>query len=174
MKLFNNFRYIGPLMPFLNNTEEEIKVNPLVIDLRQSLPWHKRYVSNTSTAMMWTLWILLWRPFVLLTVLLALHQGRTVHHLCRIIGVSIEHGLLAILFCAGLLLLQKSFSRPEKIKRLSLQSNRVEHTAQASLAISVADLYRTKIATVIHDEKGRIVEICRDRAHETTESMIPQ
>ncbi|MDU5864724.1 MAG: poly-beta-1,6-N-acetyl-D-glucosamine biosynthesis protein PgaD, partial [Acinetobacter sp.] len=41
-----------------------MKTNSLIIDLRRQLPWHKRYVSTTSTAMMWGGWLLLWRPFV--------------------------------------------------------------------------------------------------------------
>ncbi len=30
-----------------------MKVNSLIIDLRRQLPWHKRYFSTTTTAMMW-------------------------------------------------------------------------------------------------------------------------
>ena len=40
-----------------------MKSNNLIIDLRRQLPWHKRYVSTTTTAMMWAGWLLLWRPF---------------------------------------------------------------------------------------------------------------
>ena len=34
-----------------------MKTNSLIIDLRRQLPWHKRYASTTSTAMMWAAWV---------------------------------------------------------------------------------------------------------------------
>ena len=52
-----------------------MKTNSLIIDLRRQLPWHKRYVSTTSTAMMWGGWLLLWRPFVFIWVLAELKNS---------------------------------------------------------------------------------------------------
>ena len=56
-----------------------MKANSLIIDVRRQLPWHKRYFSTTTTAMMWAGWLLLWRPFILVWVLIEL-QKRILHN----------------------------------------------------------------------------------------------
>ncbi|KCX76861.1 poly-beta-1,6-N-acetyl-D-glucosamine biosynthesis protein PgaD [Acinetobacter baumannii 754286] len=77
----------------------------MIIDLRRQLPWHKRYASTTSTAMMWAAWLLLWRPFVFIWVLAELQKTHLVHRLFSAFGVGIEHGITALIACAvGLLL----------------------------------------------------------------------
>lgn len=82
-----------------------MKTNSLIIDLRRQLPWHKRYASTTSTAMMWAAWLLLWRPFVFIWVLAELQKTHLVHRLFSAFGVGIEHGITALIACAvGLLL----------------------------------------------------------------------
>ncbi len=82
-----------------------MKTNSLIIDLRRQLPWHKRYASTTSTAMMWAVWLLLWRPFVLIWVLAELQKTHLVHRLFSAFGLGIEHGITALIACAICLLL---------------------------------------------------------------------
>ena len=81
-----------------------MKTNSLIIDLRRQLPWHKRYASTTSTAMMWAAWLLLWRPFVFIWYWQSC-KTHLVHRLFSAFGVGIEHGITALIACAvGLLL----------------------------------------------------------------------
>ena len=58
-----------------------MKNNSLIIDVRRLLPWHKRYASNTSTAMMWAVWLLLWRPLLIVTGVVSLQKQHVIHKL---------------------------------------------------------------------------------------------
>lgn len=52
-----------------------MKNNSLIIDLRSQLPAHTRYASGTSTAVMRAVWLLLWRPFIILAGLMSLQTA---------------------------------------------------------------------------------------------------
>ena len=77
-----------------------MKKNPLIIDLRQQLPMHKRYVSNTTTLLLWGSWFLLWRPVVIVIGLIYAHQINLLTHILDTFSSVIENGFTALLACA--------------------------------------------------------------------------
>ena len=77
-----------------------MKANSLIIDVRHQLPWHKRYFSTTTTAMMWAGWLLLWRPFILVWVLIELQKTHLAQRLMAAFSQGLEHGITALFMCA--------------------------------------------------------------------------
>ena len=82
-----------------------MKANSLIIDLRSQIPWQRRYFSMTTTAMMWAVWLLLWRPFILVWVLVELQKSHLAQRLMAALSHGIEHGVMALVSCAIALLL---------------------------------------------------------------------
>ncbi len=132
----------------------------LIIDLRQHLPWHRRYMSNTSTAILWAVWLLLWRPFVLFWLLLELKKGAHLVRLIDVMSQSLEQGLIALLACAAVLWLWSRFM-PEK-----LASKNVEPLLNSDYAryfqLPLQDLQAArqhKICVVQHDSQGQLIAL---------------
>ncbi|NNP71527.1 poly-beta-1,6-N-acetyl-D-glucosamine biosynthesis protein PgaD [Acinetobacter defluvii] len=131
----------------------------LIIDLRQQLPWHKRYLSNTSTAMLWGVWILLWRPLLLLIGVLGIHKPHIVNNIISAFTLILQHGLIALMVCALSLLLWNRFI-PAKIPN-QVQSKAIpDYAEHFSLNVQQIETGRQqKVSTVYHDENGKIISI---------------
>lgn len=136
-----------------------MKANNLIIDLRQQLPWHKRYISTTSTAMLWAVWILLWRPLLLLIGVIGIQKPHIVNNIMQAFTIILQHGLIALMVCAFSLLLWSRFipaKTPQQAKSKSLS----DYAAHFSLNEQQIDAGRQrKVSTVYHDENGKIISI---------------
>ncbi|ENU42707.1 MULTISPECIES: poly-beta-1,6-N-acetyl-D-glucosamine biosynthesis protein PgaD [Acinetobacter] len=138
-----------------------MKTNSLIIDLRRQLPWHKRYVSTTSTAMMWGGWLLLWRPFVFVWLLVELQKTHLVHRLFSAFGVGIEHGFTALIACAIGLLLWSHILPERRVGGDELDMKQTDDYARYfDLPEQEIEQGRSqKITIVHHDEFGKIVRV---------------
>lgn len=139
--------------------DKKLKANDLVIDLRRKLPWHKRYVSNTGTAMMWACWLFLWRPIMLIIGLIGLQKPHLVHEVLHAFGIGVQHGITALIACAVALLLWSHFVPAKTV--IKPEVKKVEDYADYfSLPVEQIEQGRhQKITTVHHDENGRITFI---------------
>lgn len=134
----------------------------LVIDLRHLLPWHKRYMSNTTTALMWGAWFMLWRPFLLVWILIQLQKSTAVHHLINALSISLEYGGLELLLCSVGLLLWSRF--------MPSVSDKMENSEHPLATQQYADYFELsnqkivqsrqhKITVVHHNDQGQIVDL---------------
>ncbi len=136
-----------------------MKSNGLIIDLRRQLPWHKRYASSTSTAMMWAVWLLLWRPVLLVAGLVSLQKHHLLQHLFGSFGLGLEHGITALIACVAALLLWSNFVPAKKVKKPQVKTM-TDYVHHFNLPVQEVEQGRTsKISTVHHDEHGRIIRI---------------
>ncbi|WP_180174818.1 poly-beta-1,6-N-acetyl-D-glucosamine biosynthesis protein PgaD [Acinetobacter sp. YH01022] len=136
-----------------------MKNNPLIIDLHHCLPWHKRYASHTSTAMMWAVWLLLWRPLLIVLGIVSLQKQHVLHQLFSAFGLGIEHGVSALLACAVGLLLWANFV-PAKTVKTSSAKNIADYGQHFGLAVEEIEQGRQqKVSVVHHDEHGKIIHI---------------
>ena len=137
-----------------------MKTNSLIIDLRRQLPW-QRYASTTSTAMMWAVWLLLWRPFVLIWVLAELQKTHLVHRLFSAFGLGIEHGITALIACAICLLLWSHVLPEHRVGGNALKAKQTDDYARYfDLPEHEIEQGRSqKITVVHHDELGKIVRV---------------
>ncbi len=126
----------------------------LIIDARQQLPWHQRFFSDTSTAMMWGIWLLLWRPFLLITGLMSINH----HHMLYPFNIDFEQYFAALAACAAALLLwsglpakQVRNPRTKQIEDYANYFKLPEQNIQASRD--------SQICVVHHDENGKIIRI---------------
>ena len=67
----------------------------LIIDLRRQLPWHKRYVSHTTTAMLWAGWIFLWRPLMIVVGFIGVQNPYLFNHFIEVFTKALENGFTA-------------------------------------------------------------------------------
>lgn len=136
-----------------------MKNNSLVIDLRRLLPWHKRYASNTSTAIMWAVWLFLWRPLLIVIGVLSLQKQHVIHQMFSAFGLGVEHGVSALLACVVALLLWSNFVPSKVVKKTpaKIMKDYVDH-----FDLPVQDIEQgrqQKISVVYHDDHGKIIRI---------------
>jgi poly-beta-1,6-N-acetyl-D-glucosamine biosynthesis protein PgaD len=135
---------------------KKMKSNNLIIDLRRKLPWHKRYATTTSTAMMWACWLFLWRPIMLIIGLIGLQKPHLVHEVLHAFGVGVQHGITALLACAVALLLWSHFI-PSKSVIQPKRKDTQDYADYFEIPVEQIEQGRSqKISTVHHDEHGRI------------------
>ncbi len=140
-------------------SKEKMKSNNLIIDLRRKLPWHKRYMSNTSTAMMWACWLFLWRPIVLVIGLIGLQKPHLVHEVLHAFGIGVQHGITALIACAVALWLWSHFIPAKTVKKSEVKTTD-DYAEYFALPMTQIEHGREqKISTVHHDENGRITFI---------------
>ncbi|APU49398.1 poly-beta-1,6-N-acetyl-D-glucosamine biosynthesis protein PgaD [Acinetobacter junii] len=137
-----------------------MKVNSLIIDLRRQLPWHKRYFSTTTTAMMWAGWLLLWRPFVLVWVLIEIQKTHLAQRLMSGFSNGIEHGVIALIFCAVILMLwgllpSKSVSERQTVEKRITDFARYFELSEQEISFG----RQQRITIVHHDENGKIIRV---------------
>ncbi|MCH7297249.1 poly-beta-1,6-N-acetyl-D-glucosamine biosynthesis protein PgaD [Acinetobacter higginsii] len=137
-----------------------MKADSLIIDVRRQLPWHKRYFSTTTTAMMWAGWLLLWRPFILVWVLVELQKTHIAQRLMSAFGDGIEHGVTALFMCAVALLLWSLLPAKRVHKKHAVEKTLPDYARYFELAEQEIQIGRQqKVSIVHHDENGKIVRV---------------
>ena len=134
----------------------------LVIDLRHLLPWHKRYISHTTTAFMWAAWLMLWRPFLLVWVLIQLQKSAAVHHLLNALSISLEYGGLELLLCSIGLWLWSRFMPSASRNKVTLEQPLSVHQYADYFALPSQKLEQSrqgKITVVHHNAQGQIIDL---------------
>lgn len=137
-----------------------MKANSLIIDLRRQLPWHKRYFSTTTTAMMWAGWLLLWRPFILVWVLIELQKTHIAQRLMAAFSDGIERGVVALFMCAIALLLWGLLPAKRVHKKHAIEKTLPEYAHYFELSEQEIQTGRQqKVSIVHHDENGKIIRV---------------
>lgn len=137
-----------------------MKANSLIIDLRRQLPWHKRYFSTTTTAMMWAGWLLLWRPFILVWVLIELQKTHIAQRLMAAFSDGIERGVVALFMCAIALLLWGLLPAKRVHKKHAIEKTLPEYASYFELSEQEIQTGRQqKVSIVHHDENGKIIRV---------------
>ncbi|UTO20392.1 poly-beta-1,6-N-acetyl-D-glucosamine biosynthesis protein PgaD [Acinetobacter sp. Z1] len=137
-----------------------MKANSLIIDLRRQLPWHKRYFSTTTTAMMWAGWLLLWRPFILVWVLIELQKTHIAQRLMAAFSDGIERGVVALFMCAIALLLWGLLPAKRVHKKHAIEKTLPEYARYFELSEQEIQTGRQqKLSIVHHDENGKIIRV---------------
>ncbi|WOE30519.1 MULTISPECIES: poly-beta-1,6-N-acetyl-D-glucosamine biosynthesis protein PgaD [unclassified Acinetobacter] len=136
-----------------------MKNSGLIIDLRRQLPWHQRYASGTSTALMWAVWLLLWRPVIIVTGLIALQKHHVIQHIFDGLSIGIGHGLTALVACSIALLFWSNFMPAITITKTSAKCVS-DYSNHFHLPIALIEHGRQQKISVIHyDEHGKITQI---------------
>lgn len=136
-----------------------MKKNPHIIDVRHQLPWKKRYISNTTTFLLWGAWLVLWQPIMNEMGLLETQSDRLVDQILNAFFRILEHGFVALLICAVMLWLWSRFI-PAKTAIHSEKFDLDDYSD--AFHISSNDLQRArqqKIVMVHHDQFGKILKI---------------
>ena len=138
---------------------KKMKTQSLIIDVREQLPWHKRYMSTTTTAMLWACWLFLWRPFVLVMSFIVIQKPHLLHHFFTTFGHVLENGFTALIACAVSLWLWSNFV-PSKTKREAEDKSIEEYAHHFGLNTEhLLQARSQKISTVYHDADGHITDI---------------
>lgn len=136
-----------------------MKANHLIIDLRQQLPWHRRYASSTGTALMWAVWLLLWRPLLIVAGLVSLQKHHVIQQLFGAFGLGVEHGVLALFAAATALLLWANYMPGRSVQDLP-RKQLTDYAKHFELPVQEIEQGREqKISVVHHDEYGKIIRI---------------
>lgn len=136
-----------------------METETLIIDVRDQLPWHKRYLSNTTTAMLWGFWLFLWRPLVILIGYISVQKPHLIEHFFGTLAHVLENGFTALLACAVSLWLWSHFI-PSKTKAQAKDKSTEEYARSFNLDTQELKMSRLqKVATVHHDAHGRITHI---------------
>jgi len=136
-----------------------MKTETLIIDVRNQLPWHKRYLSNTTTAMLWGCWLFLWRPLVIFISYVAIQKPHLIEHFFSAIAHVLENGFTALLACAISLWLWSHFI-PSKTKAQAKDKSTEEYARYFNLDARQLKASRLqKVVIVHHDTEGRITHI---------------
>ena len=136
-----------------------MKNNALIIDLRSQMPWHKRYVSNTTTAMLWAVWLLLWRPVMIIVGILGVQKPQIVQQFVQMFTHVLENGFTALIACAISLWLWSNFVSSKSVK--PTQNKTLDDYAQY-FELSPSQLQQARqdqVLTVYHNAEGKIVAI---------------
>lgn len=133
--------------------------SPLIIDIRQQLPWHKRYLTVTMTALLWAVWLLLWRPIMLVLGFIGVQNHHLGHHLMMLFLTAVEKGIILLIVCALGLLLWNHFV-PFKSFRHAVPKTDDDYARYFDLNVDQLQHNRQqKISTVHHDDMGKIIHI---------------
>lgn len=131
----------------------------IIIDIRHQLPWQQRYLSNTSTVLLWMGWLLLWQPLMISLGMFDHYNHYLVDQIMRVFWSVLENGFVAILACALMLWLWSNFIPAQSVKYAQVKG--ITDYAE-SFDLSAEQIHRSRqqnIITVHHDETGRIVRI---------------
>lgn len=131
----------------------------LIIDLRQQLPWHRRYMSTTTTALLWGGWFLLWRPMLLLVTFLVYSTPYGMHKLWNAFWFGLQMDMISLLLCAGVLCLWCKLIPAHTIKQVKSKTTS-DYARHFALPEQEINLCRSqKITTVYHNEQGKIIRV---------------
>ncbi len=108
---------------------------------------------------MWAVWLLLWRPLLIVMGVVSLQKQHVIHKLFSAFGLGVEHGVSALLACVVGLLLCSNFIPSKVVKKTPAKkmSDYVDH-----LDLPVQDIEQgrlQKVSVVHHDDHGKIIRI---------------
>lgn len=131
----------------------------LIIDLRQQLPWHRRYVSTTTTALLWGVWFLLWRPIVLILMVVLYSKPYGVHKFWNAFWFGLQIDMILLLLCAGVLFLWCKLIPAHTVKQVKPKTT-LDYARHFQLPEQEVIMSRSqKITTVHHNEHGQIIRV---------------
>ncbi|MBC7751476.1 MAG: poly-beta-1,6-N-acetyl-D-glucosamine biosynthesis protein PgaD [Candidatus Saccharibacteria bacterium] len=133
--------------------------NPLIINIRKQMDWQQRLFSDSSTALMWAMWLYLWRPMVVITGVHAVNTHPVLFHFVTKISPAMMSSIIAVVIfgAVGLLLwarLPSNRIRPMAHKTLTDYARHFQLSKQDIIAAREA-----QICTVDHDRHGRIIGV---------------
>lgn len=140
--------------------ENIVNIQSVIIDIRHQLPWQKRYLTNTSTLMLWGAWLLLWQPLMIsLGMLDHHHNSDLLDQIMHVFFGILEHGFIAILACALMLWLWSNFIPAKSVKYTQLKGIN-DYAAHFELtAEQIHSCRNKKIVTVHHNASGQIIKV---------------
>lgn len=131
----------------------------LIIDLRQQLPWHRRYASTTTTALLWSVWFLLWRPIVLLLNVVLYSTPYGVHKFWNAFWFGLQIDMILLLLCAAILCLWCKLIPSHTAKQLKSKTT-ADYAHYFELPEEEIVCGRNqKITTIHHNEQGQIIRV---------------
>lgn len=133
--------------------------NPLIINIRKQMDWQQRLFSDSSTALMWAMWLYLWRPMIVITGVKAVNTHPVLFHFVTKISPAMMGSIIAVVIfgAVGLLLwarLPSNRIRPMAHKTLTDYARHFQLSKQDIIAGREA-----QICTVYHDAHGRIIGV---------------
>lgn len=133
--------------------------NPLIINIRKQMDWQQRLFSDSSTALMWAMWLYLWRPMVVISGVHAVNTHPVLFHFVTQISPAMMSSIIAVVIfgAVGLLLwarLPSNRIRPMAHKTLTDYARHFQLSKQDIIAAREA-----QICTVYHDRHGRIIGV---------------
>ena len=130
--------------------------NSLIIDAGQQLRWHQRLLSGSSTAMMWGVWLLLWRPVLLVSWLVSVHHPALLWHT---LGATELEQYIGVLFLVTIALLLWTTLPAQKIANLHVRhlDDYAQHFNVS--AEQIMQQREQKICTVHYDDNGMMTKI---------------
>lgn len=136
--------------------KQKMDKNKLIIDLRYKLPWYRRYASTTSTALVWGIWLLLWRPIMLILGLIGAHRAGIAGKVLTLFLEALEKGMI-ILMLATLVLLVWHNMLPRKARKNIPAKTDQDYADYFHLeAQQLTQKRQQSIITVHHDNQGKI------------------
>ncbi|MFT4020947.1 MAG: poly-beta-1,6-N-acetyl-D-glucosamine biosynthesis protein PgaD [Acinetobacter sp.] len=136
-----------------------MNTNSLIIDLRSQLPWHRRYVSTTTTAMLWGCWFLLWRPMVVLYTLIVYQKHYAFHKLFNAFWLGLQMDMIILITCAAILSLWCKLIPARTVKHIK-QKSMSDYSRYFELPEQqIVQGRQQKISVVHHNEYGQIVRV---------------
>lgn len=136
-----------------------MSTNSLIIDLRAQLPWHRRYMSTTSTAMLWGVWFLLWRPMVVLFTLMTYDKPYGFHRLLNAFWFGLQMDMITLLTCAAILCLWCKLIPAHSVKHAKKKST---HDYARHFDLPEQEIVQgrqQKVTVVHHNEHGQIIRV---------------
>jgi poly-beta-1,6-N-acetyl-D-glucosamine biosynthesis protein PgaD len=134
----------------------------LIINARHQMRWHQRLCSDASTAMLWGMWLWLWRPAISAVSWLGSMGSSLQPALMKIMAngsaVHFESSMVALVGTSSTLLLWNMLpSRKAKMPPVHTLRDYASHFDLAERDIISGRA--SSICVVHHDEHGRIIRI---------------
>lgn len=134
----------------------------LIINARHQMRWYQRFFSDASTAMMWGMWLWLWRPVISTVTWLGSVGASLQPTLMKIMAngspVNIEGSMMALVGTSGTLLLWNMLpARKAKMPPVHTLRDYAAHFELPELEI--INGRASSVCVVHHDEEGRIIRI---------------
>lgn len=131
----------------------------LIIDLRGQLPWHRRYMSTTSTALLWGCWFLLWRPMVVLFTFFVDSRPYEYHKLLNAFWAGLQFDMISLILCAAVLCLWCKLIPAHTAKAMQQKTTRDYARYFALPEQEITQGRAQKITVIHHNEQGQIIRV---------------
>jgi poly-beta-1,6-N-acetyl-D-glucosamine biosynthesis protein PgaD len=137
-----------------------------IIDARRLLPWHRRALSDASTAILWSAWLWLWKPLLVAGAAVAHLGPRAAPALAPAVGKVLalgsgdvlQHSVVALLGASGTLI---AWNRLPPRRARGAAPARAADLAPAAPEHELRAARDAAICVVHHDAHGRIVRVER-------------